>query len=246
MAFRSSNSAISASGVDNVTVNAPAGLASGDIILINVNLQGIGGATFNSWPTGFATIGPGAPNGISCTGASNGRAENWLTGWKLAGGSEPGSYTVNISTFGTGKIKCTIGCWSGRASSPGTAIGTNSTGNGASGQAITIPTTGYSPATGDDVAIFVGVASANTAGSWSVSNTAGFTDQLDLNDVGTFNGGCDNISSKDNISSIGANLSFAANGTGLVGGTTFDSAAIVIPLPSSGGVAQIIMGQACL
>src|ERR1700691_5810434 len=123
MAFRSSASQIGASGVNTVTINAPAGLAAGDMILLAVDNDN--GSTI-TWPSGFSATFAS----WTISGASHGRAATGAMAWKLAGGSEPGTYTVTVATGGSGLIKCVIGAWSGRASTPGTAVVTNEAGNG--------------------------------------------------------------------------------------------------------------------
>jgi hypothetical protein len=222
MAFRSSTNALGAGGVNTVVINTPAGVALNDIIFVAVEDNG----NTVTWPSGFsATFAQ-----WTCTGSSHGRAGSWSCAWKLATGSEPSTYTVNVATGGSGNIKAVAGAWSGRASTPGAAVVSSAAGNAVT--PVTVTLTGYTAATGDDVLVFIGLADTDSAGSWATSNSIAYTTRQDLNDNGTFRGGVLNISTIDNISAgATGTLHFTETGSGLVATSGGDTAGVVIPLP---------------
>lgn len=223
MAFRSSTSGLAASSP--ISATAPSGLAQNDQIVIAIDTRG---------DTPTALSGFSAWTNFTTAGTSNGRANTYAFCQKLAGASEPGSYSITM-TGGSGNYKFLVGCWSGRASTTGSPIVTNSSGstpgNGVTPFTTSIPTTGYTPASGDDVCVIIGLADTNTAGSWQITNSIGYTDQVDINDVGTFRGGEINLSYANNIGSITGTLAFTCTGTSLVATAGGDTAGVVIPLP---------------
>lgn len=223
-AFRSSTSGLTSASP--VVATAPAGLASADIIFICLDTQG----DTPTWPSGFsATFAT-----FSTTGATHGRLGTYVCAWKRAGGSEPGSYSISMAG-GSGNYKWVAACWSGRATTPGTAVTTvpPTSGNGASPFNTSMSITGYTATAGDDVAVFIGLSDTNTAGSWAISNAISFTAQVNQNDLGTFRGGELHLSTKDNISSLSGPLVFTATGTSLVASSGGDTAGVFIPLPAA-------------
>jgi hypothetical protein len=226
MAFRSSTSGLSSASP--IVATAPPGLASGDQIVIMIDGRGdtpTNLSGFTAWAT-FTT-----------SGGSHGRSGNYWYCTKLAG-SEPGSYSITM-TGGSGNYKYLVGCWSGRNATLGSAIVTNSAGavpgNGVTPFTCNVPTTGYTSVNGDDVCVLIALADTNTAGSWAITNALGFTDQVDINDVGTFRGGELNLSYLNAATAgqiSGSTLAFTCTGTSLVASAGGDTATVVIPLAS--------------
>jgi hypothetical protein len=205
MAFRSSTGG-NTPGASPVVATAPTGVALNDIILYGIQSHG----DTPTWPSGFsATFAT-----VTTTGSSQGRADTWVFAWKLGTASEPGTYSTSLAG-GSGNYNWVVGCWSGRATTPGSPIITLESGHGSP---ATATLTGYVATALDDVAVFVCGADTNTAGSWATTNAIGYTTQQDANSVGTFRAGVLDLSTKDGIGSgATGNLIFTVTGSGLVG-----------------------------
>ncbi|AMV20561.1 hypothetical protein [Planctomyces sp. SH-PL14] len=111
-AFRSFDRASSLSGT-TITVNRPAGVVSGDLILIFVK-------TANG-PTGSATSGFTKVDGPAVT-FSTWTSRHYCY-WKRAGSSEPGTYTLNV---GTGEKIAVAVAWKGASSTVDPVFGSAS------------------------------------------------------------------------------------------------------------------------
>jgi hypothetical protein len=87
-AFANENTT-TASGVTSVVLNKPASTASGDLLVVSLN--GSSGETAFTAPSGWTTMIASWTDNNDSAGA---------TFWKLAGGSEPASYTFTWTTSG--------------------------------------------------------------------------------------------------------------------------------------------------
>lgn len=220
MAFRSSSGALGPSA-GSVVLTAPAGLTSGDMIIIGVVSSG----DTVTFPSGFTAF----PSPFTTSGSQS-RVDDWNYAWKVAGGSEPGTYTVSVAGFGAA-VPGVIGAWSGRASTPGAPVITNESGGSGTGT-FTSTLTGYTAAAGDDVCVLWGVAAKNSTGTWATTSTS-LTVSQDINGaIGNFTSGDTGLGFANNLSA-GATGSFVLTET-LTSGTTLagDGAGVVIPLPS--------------
>jgi hypothetical protein len=84
--FRSASTGQTGSGATSIAINAPAGLVSGDVMLASIDAEGGGTIT--------------APTGWSSTNLVSGGSNVGFKGvyFKVAGASEPSSYSWNLST----------------------------------------------------------------------------------------------------------------------------------------------------
>lgn len=104
-----------------VTVAEPSGELSGDVLIAQIIVYDSAAANVPSAPAGWNTIRHDA-----VTNSGN-RMTSWLF-YKVAGGSEPASYTWNIAEQYAAGV---IGAWRGAASSPvDNASGATAGGNG--------------------------------------------------------------------------------------------------------------------
>jgi hypothetical protein len=231
MAFRSVSSG-DAIPAGNFSITAPPGLTSGDILILWI----CGNSDTPTNVSGFS-----AWTKIVTTGSQNGGPASYYWCWKQAGGSEPGSYAITM-TSNNGGYKWSASCWSGRKSTLAFSLSTTSNGTnvgyGYTPFTITCPKTGYTPTAGDDVVCLIGLTDGNTAGTWDISNTIGFTSRLDFNSYTSGYGGEINISSVDNVSTV-PNLVFTATGTGLVGTVGGEATCVVIAMSAALPYSQV-------
>jgi hypothetical protein len=223
MAFRSSSAALGPSA-GSVVLTAPAGLALGDMIIIAV----IDSSDTVVFPSGFTAF----PTPYTTSG-SHSRSEQWNYAWKVATGSEPGTYTVSVTGFGAA-VPGVIGAWSGRSSTPGSPVITDEAGGANSGGTFVSTLTGYTAAAGDDICVLLGVAAINTGGTWATTTSSGCTVVQDQNGAfGAFTSSDTGLAFNNSLSA-GATGTFAftetlSAGTGTLSG---DGAGVIIPLPS--------------
>ena len=85
----------SGTGGGNLTVSKPAGTLAGDLIILSVDVE-ISQSSW-SWPSGFTQL----------FGSNYASDQGGGLAWKIAGASEPASYTVNIGADGGG-LSCTV------------------------------------------------------------------------------------------------------------------------------------------
>jgi Carbohydrate binding domain len=165
VAFRSSTSN-SGSGAGPITVNVPAGVASGDRVLIFMRYLSLSGTKTFTWPSGFHVEKVKA-------GFSANELEEIYVGTKVATGSEGSSYSISISA--------SVSEWAAWAvATNGAALVTNLSEYGygnpvTAGTVMTVPGV-YTSANGMLLALFQGDASVPptpsgmtsqaTAGAW--------------------------------------------------------------------------------
>jgi hypothetical protein len=172
MAYRSS----ATTGTDNtnsLVATAPAGIVSGDILIAGLTQDDTG-----------STI--GAPSGwtvVSTQNVTNGDTSTFAWAWKLAGGSEPGTYTFT-GTAGA-NMAAVIAAYSGRNSSP---IETSTTNNPNSASPpsspVTVTGTGFTTANIDDIVWIGGLDTNGGDGSWTAPS--GMTLRTEVSGAGNF------------------------------------------------------------
>lgn len=104
ISYRSGSKAYNASGVSSLTVTKPSGAASGDLLLAFVEIRG--DKSISSAPSGWTLLAAASGN----TGSTNNDAK-LATYYKVAGSSEPASYTWTQAS--SGDIAITIGAFTG-------------------------------------------------------------------------------------------------------------------------------------
>jgi hypothetical protein len=152
----------------NVTVNKPASLTTGDLMLASVAVHGGISAVVSSVPSGWTLIGS----------TTNDASVTLLSYWKIAGGSEPGSYqwVINGQTTAEGGITRYTGT---DTSYPiDAAAGNTGLGTTATTSAITTTT-----ASDTIVTLFaVDEGKTNTSGSYFGTPT-GMTERYDVSNT---------------------------------------------------------------
>jgi hypothetical protein len=160
--FRSASSNQNGAGATSLTINKPAGVVAGDVMVAAVGANGNTSIT--------------APAGWSSTGLSNATA--WSnTGWiqvafKVAGASEPASYSWPLGTtrVGAGTIVDYIGV------DNAAPIQTSAVGTGTTSPAVapTITTTSANQM------VIANVGGRNTTGAFTFTNPVGTTDRVEI------------------------------------------------------------------
>jgi len=155
------------------SINSPVGVQSGDIVCI------FGFAHDNSASYEISSSGFTAGNNSLWSGAGQGPASTMSWIYKVAGASEPGSYTVTVgANFDIRMLICAA--WTGRKGT--TPVNVNSaTAQAGSGTPVTYGLTGGTVSANDDG---IWVASAGT-GNAVFTPPSGFTTGKSLNDNGT-------------------------------------------------------------
>jgi hypothetical protein len=159
--FRSASSNQNGAGSTSLTINKPAGVVAGDVMVAAVGANGNTGIT--------------APAGWSSTGLYNATA--WSnTGWirvafKVAGASEPASYSWGLGT--TRPAEGTIVDYIGVDNAA--PIQTSAVGTGTTSPAVapTITTTSANQM------VIANVGGRNTTGAFTFTNPAGTTDRVE-------------------------------------------------------------------
>lgn len=215
MAFRSSNSA--SGNAASLDVTAPAGVASGDILIALWSQGGAGNATI-TWPSGFTEL------------ASSNSATHFNTNRiavKVATGSEPASYTIGTSV--SDLCVAGVAAWSGRDTAAVLSAQTTLS-EAATSTPISVSLTGVTAANGDDIAwIAMRVPSAGGslgAGLWTPPTS--YTERIDVQATTYITA---SLASRDNVS---------AGATGAIVGTLNNAddsgyAGFVVALPAAAG-----------
>lgn len=167
------NTSTSTSVVVTVSGIGGTGPQLNDVVLFFMNGGGNFGNAALTPPSGFSAV-PGISSQLVGGAGSQGsvRVMCW---YKVAGASEPSTYTATSDTndFQTAEVWV----YSGRnTSSPFTAVATTSN-NATNASPITLAFTGLTAAAGDDIAVLFGNSNWNTnAPSFSVTPPSGFAD----------------------------------------------------------------------
>ena len=134
IAQRGSATTASGGGVSSLTINAPTGVVSGDVMVANITLHNGSGGVFYPSLSGWTAIG----SGVNFEGSgANHRFELF---YRVAGSSEPSSYTFALNGTADG-VEGAIVAYSGvNNTTPLDATGTYSTGSGSSISASAITT----------------------------------------------------------------------------------------------------------
>ena len=141
-----------------VTVNGPTGVQAGDIILLIEN--SLGGTTSSvmscsgfTYVAGGQTGGPA--QGPSCTMA-------FL--WKVAGASEPSTYSVTLNSANFNNYCVIAAAWTGRSA---TQVGASQfTATAGTGSPVSVTLAGVTAAAGDDL-IFFACGNNGASNSWT-------------------------------------------------------------------------------
>jgi hypothetical protein len=182
MAYRSGSVTSFTTGAQNTTtfsINSPVGVQQNDIIIIGGASDANGGQTWSS--TGF-TSGDQLSQTTSISQGPH-ATMGWL--WKVAGASEPGSYTVTLSAGLFTDCEAFCAAWTGRnTTSPITANSQTKTAGG--GTPHTFALTGVTSAAGDDVICFV-IAQQNATCAWTApTNPSGMATLIALQSATPF------------------------------------------------------------
>lgn len=192
MAFRTQSGTANAATGTTVVVTQ-SGIVLNDIVLIGGMCGGSGTLTPTS--PGFSAV-PGLSN-VNVNGST------FYALYKVAGGSEPGSYAVTPgdTDFFTAQLVAASGR---NTSNPFTAVAST----GAQGPTA-IPTTysasSVTAANADDIIVFYGVEGPNSGDTISFSTPTGFANPLTTENGGTFN--------PSQFMAFHANVSAGATGT---------------------------------
>src|ERR1700743_2427264 len=162
MALRPGSITTFVNGAQNTTsfpINSPVGVQSGDLVVICVSSTSNGNETWSS--TGF-TVGDTLNQTTSINQGPHATMA-WL--YKVAGGSEPSTYTVTSSLAVFTDCEAMCGAWTGRNTvTPITANSQTKTAGGA--RPHTYALTGITSVAGDDLICYV-IAAQNSTASWS-------------------------------------------------------------------------------
>lgn len=160
MAYRSSNKSAALGGA-TVSVNLPAGIQSGDILLMAISADSSG---WSFAATGWTQI-------DSQTGGPDNQ-QFWLAR-RTADGSE--GATVSVTTGGVIRANALTVALSGRNTDTPVTFSTYSENNSSNTSPISISATGGTATTGDDLAFFVTIDQQAADDNWDCSTPTNFT-----------------------------------------------------------------------
>ena len=149
-----SSLADSASAVSSISISAPSGIRSGDILVAELIVYDATATDVPTAPSGWTSIRHDA--------VSNGnKATSWLY-YKVAGASEPASYGWNL---GSNWVAGVIGAWRG-ASAIDSAAGSTAAGSGP----LSISAPSLTPSNNNELQLFFYGAQSSVAPSIALSN----------------------------------------------------------------------------
>lgn len=154
-------------GVASLAVNKPTGVASGDVLLCMTLVEDASSAPTVTQPAGWVSLG----SIVNTSSPTTGGGSVWIQMWrKVAGGSEPGSYTFGFSTSSWNVVLCAAyhGVDNTTPIDASSSGGTGGTGNVASFSLPAVTTT----AANDELVIFAGDYNGQTI------NSTGFTSEF--------------------------------------------------------------------
>jgi PASTA domain len=224
VAYLASNSATGSSGSDAVTVSG-SGFTGASIVTLWLRVAGNG-----------ATITP--PSGCTLITTIN---EN------LGGYGSPQQLSVYYTTTVSSNYAFTIGggngttptciavAHTGRLTSAPTNFATTDSSGSAS--PVSIPLTGITAATGDDLIWCGCICSAATGGSWVTTAPSGFTKQQEASQTdNVFDGGTSCISTRDNVT---AGSTGTPTGSSASSGKNGDYYGVVLALPAAASISVV-------
>ena len=217
MAFRSVGTGSTATN-GAPTSTAPAGVALNDIVVQFIWTNGT--STPITWASGFTLI-----TEVLSTAPNRDNGKNQIhAAWKLATGSEPGTY---VNSSAAVQWQAFAACWSGRnTTSPVTASNTKAAAGTTS--PVTYGLNGVTAVSGDDL-IWFPSEFGTVAGTAVWTPPTGFTSRISYQPNGTTSP-AQNLSTKD-AASAGATGTLTGTETGLDG----DVLGIVIALALASG-----------
>lgn len=147
-----------------LVINAPAGIVAGDFLLAIIT-SNYNGATYTP-PAGWTQL--GAVQGIATP-----EGQSAAVFWKVAGGSEPGSYTWTPDT--SSQHGGAIGAWSGASA---IAASTPTSNNSANPSPVTVTSPSVTTTAANQTIVLLNALDPTAAGTttWS-SLPAGFTER---------------------------------------------------------------------
>jgi hypothetical protein len=220
MAFRSASTPVHGLLDTGLTANQPSGYQAGDILLafftsdVSAGVPVHANVTFTGWT--FIEEAFGGTDGENV----------YVFGRVATGGDNFSASTTDASAQTT----IVVGAWSGRSQ----AVPTNfqkSQVDANAASPISVSLTGVTAATGDDIAVWVGLDQNTQTDTWGFSAIAGYTEQVDY---ASADWDSDSLQTKDNVSS-GATGSLATTATILTGAGQSAWLGIVIALSSGSG-----------
>ena len=220
MAFRSASTPTSSNGTA-VSIAKPAGVASGDIVLLFVTTD-VSGKTCST-PTGFtaySTNGQATPDGHS----------NFAF-WRRFDGGEGANITCTIGGGGDDWI-AQCAAWSGRHATDPPVVQLTTPNTSSNATPVSVALTGVTASTGDDIAWW-GSLDKTTSVSWTFSPPGSYTEASD-----TTLGWCaSSLAYRDNVSS-GATGTLTATATG-TNSAGFAGYVVRIPVAAGGSPAVL-------
>lgn len=221
--FVAASTATGSPASDQVTIDAPAGLANGHVFGC---LTDSWGATV-SW--GFT---PATTGTFSVLGEA-GREGHFAWATRIAS-DEPSTYTINLGGGSGLTVKAVCFALSGRTSAtPSASESTNDA--GASATPISTPLGGVTAASGDDIVILTGAASSNITGTASFTAPTNYTTRATASLTGAFTGGGVSIATRTNVSS---GATGTLTGSWVLTSGHADTAGVVLSFSTSGDAAS--------
>jgi hypothetical protein len=156
----------SGSGVNTLSVNAPSGLAVGDIVILAISSQFSGTDPAPVYPSGFGSVIGSVGGTLADLNVGGGGFWSSVNSWVVTG-SPPANFTVTT----TGNLIAAIQCWafSGRS---GFNSFVHSSASTSGTSPVTLAMTSGTASTGDDVLALTYIATGSTFGA-SETFTAG-------------------------------------------------------------------------
>jgi len=157
------------------TINAPAGLAEGDTMLLVVR-QDIAGTL--TWPSGFTLV--------ASVSLSVPSTEIVSIAQKVAGASEPATYDITIATGGYPYIRTAMFAWSGAAATTPLEDYTATAYDTSDGYQLTHTAVAVGVATGTAGRKLIQLSCAKPGSSQTITHTppASFTELFDQDEMG--------------------------------------------------------------
>ena len=220
MTFRSASTPIHGDLNTGITANQPSGYQAGDILLafftsdVSGGIAVHGNVTFTGWT--FIEEAFGGTDG-----------ENVYVFGRIATGSDNFAASTTDTSAQTTIV---VGAWSGRTQAIPTNFQKSQVDANASSP-VSVSLTGVTAATGDDIAVWVGLDQTAAADTWGFSAISGYTEQVDY---ASGDWDSDSLQTRDNVSS-GATGSLATTATILTGAGQTAWLGIVIALSSGSG-----------
>jgi hypothetical protein len=237
MAYRT-GSATSYSSTNQSTstasVNSPVGVQQNDIIIILGFACAVLTSAYNISDSGD---GFSAGNAVFGAGPAQGPNANLSWIYKVAGASEPASYTVNVGANNNNRVLI-CAAWTGRNTSSPIGINATTGPTAGTGSPVSFALTGGTASAGDDL-IWVPLNNPVSGGAaWT--NPSGFSSGLHV--TSTTSPFPEGYFAYENNVSAGATGTLTGTETGVAS----DIFGVVISLAAAAAAAPLLMGQTLL